>query len=109
MTSELNLATISFLIGLTATGYALATYGMKLSTGGLTPLSLALVALGLLAAVGAEILLLRNGELSIVYIAIIGFETLLVLLLAVWLGESVTPLQIAGAGLVLGGMALVLH
>ncbi|GHF59862.1 5-aminolevulinate synthase [Seohaeicola zhoushanensis] len=102
MTSDLNPLTIPMLIALTAAGYALATSGV-------TPQSAALVALGLLAAVTAEILLLRNSDLSVIYLAIIALETLIVLALAAWLGEAITPQRIAGAGLVLSGMALVAH
>lgn len=109
MTSDLNFTAIAFLIGLTAAGYAVATLGMKLATGGLTLQSASLVAFGLAAAVAAEVLLLRNSELSVIYLAIIAFETIIVLALAAWLGESITVKQIAGASLVLGGMALVTH
>lgn len=107
--SDLNFITVSILICLTALGYAVATYGMKLATGGISPHAAALVALGLAAAVCAEILLLRNSHLSVVYLAIVAIETLLVLGIAVWLGEGLNAQQIAGAGLVLSGMALVLQ
>lgn len=109
MTSDLNFATIAFLIALTAAGYAVATLGMKLATGGITAQAAALMACGLAAAVAAEILLLRNSDLSVIYIGIIAFETILVLAIAAWLGEGLTFRQLAGAGLVLGGMMMVTH
>lgn len=112
MTLEANLSfsvTLA-LLGLTAVGYAAATAGMKLATGGLSVLPLALVSGGLLLAVLAEIMLLRGTELAVVYLAIVAFETFLVLAFAVFfLGDVLTMKQLLGAGLVLSGLALVSH
>ncbi len=109
MTTELTFSTIAVLVGLTAIGYAVATAGMKLSTGAPTGLGLALVVGGLLLAVIAEITLLRGNNLAIVYLAIIAVESLLVLCFAIAIGETLNMQQIAGAGLLLGGVALVSH
>lgn len=109
MTSTLSYASIALLIGLTALGYAVATLGMKLATGGLNLIAFGLVILGLAAAVVAEIVLLRGANLAIIYLAIIASETVLVLIFAAFLGDKLNPQQLAGAAFVLGGMALVLR
>ena len=91
----------------TAAGYALATVGMKLSAQGHMPAGLALAIAGFLAAFAAEILLMRRAELSVVYLAIIAAETLLVLGYASWIGEGLSLRQALGAGMVLAGLAVV--
>ena len=87
--------------------YAFATLGMKLfaTTPGLTPLVLIAAMLG--AAVLAEVLLMRQFHIGIVYIGILVAETLLVLTFAWLIGEPLGLRQLAGAVLVLGGAALV--
>ncbi|MCB1312521.1 MAG: 5-aminolevulinate synthase [Sedimentitalea sp.] len=110
MGTELSYGLAVPLLVLTGIGYAVATAGMKLSTGdGWTSVALALVVGGLLVAVLAEITLLRSANLAVIYLAIIAIETLLVLVFAAMIGDTLSPPQLAGAGLVLGGMALVMH
>ncbi|EPX80396.1 hypothetical protein [Salipiger mucosus] len=76
------------LIVATAPGYALATVGMKLATAGVAPFDISLIMFGFLAAALAEVLLLRRTGLSMIYIAIVAVETLVVLLYAAWIGEG---------------------
>lgn len=91
----------------TAAGYALATIGMKLSAQGHLPAGLGLAVAGFLAAFLAEILLMRRAELSVVYLAIIAAETLLVLGYAGWIGEGLSLRQAFGAAMVMAGLAVV--
>lgn len=107
MQTSLTLFSTLILIGLTAAGYAAATAGMKLATTGPTFAAMTLVLLGLTAAVIAEICLLRHASLPVIYLAIIAFETLLVLLFASAIGERPSVQQLSGAGLVLVGMVMV--
>ena len=66
-----------------------------------------LVLFGLVAAVIAEIILLRHASLPVIYLTIIAFETLLVLLFASAIGERPNLQQLSGAGLVLVGLVMV--
>ncbi|MBY6004748.1 5-aminolevulinate synthase [Salipiger bermudensis] len=91
----------------TAAGYAIATIGMKLSAQGHLPAGLSLAIAGFLGAFLAEILLMRRAELSVVYLAIIAAETLLVLGYASWIGEGLSLRQTLGAAMVLAGLAVV--
>ncbi|MCR8546316.1 5-aminolevulinate synthase [Salipiger sp. P9] len=91
----------------TAIGYALATVGMKLVSQGHTNPGILLAGLGFLAAFVAKILLMRRADLSVVYIAIIAAETLLVMLYASWIGEGLSLRQTLGALMVLAGLAVV--
>lgn len=96
-----------FLVIITAVGYLLATVGMKgVATGMLwTRCCVALV--GFVAAFIAEVILMRSTDLSIVYILIVGVETVLVLAFATGIGEGMTLKQAMGAVLVMSGLALV--
>ncbi|EEX15543.1 hypothetical protein CSE45_2386 [Citreicella sp. SE45] len=96
----------ALLVIATAGGYAVATIGMKLTSHGLGHSGIALASLGFLAAFLAEMVLLRRAELSLVYIAIIAAETLLVLSYALLIGEGLSLRQAAGAALVLVGLAV---
>jgi drug/metabolite transporter (DMT)-like permease len=95
------------LILLSALGYAGATVVMaRFGSQGVVSL-VPVVAVALLLAVLAEIAALRHLPIAIVYLAILGIETLLVLAAATWLGQSVGPREVVGAVLILSG-ALVL-
>jgi small multidrug resistance pump len=95
------------LIMLSATGYAVATAGMKLASGGVTFVAVSLMAFGLVGAVIGEIILLRHSELGVIYMCILATESLLILGLAIFWGENFTEMQIFGAVLVLSGLFLV--
>ncbi|SFJ05818.1 hypothetical protein [Jannaschia pohangensis] len=101
-----NVAIVALLL-VTGGGYALATVGMKMASGAMSTPAVAAILAGLIVAVLAELVLLRNAELPVVYLAIVVFETLLVLGYAAIVGGALTPLQVMGAVLVLGGFALV--
>ena len=107
MTQSLPTVAIVLLLLVTGGGYALATVGMKLASGAMSGLALAAIAAGLLAAVLAELVLLRNAELPVVYLAIVVFETLLVLGYAAVAGGALTPMQVTGAVFVLAGFGMV--
>ena len=90
-----------------AAGYALATFLMKITaeTGNLFPV--AAIAVVLCVTVVAEILLMREVDLGLAYIAIIATETLLVLACTFVIGEPLSAREIAGGALVVSGAALV--
>jgi small multidrug resistance pump len=62
-----------------AFGYSIATMGMKIGSTGLTILAIVLMTGGFLAAAASEIIIPRTADLGIVYITIIGIETVIVL------------------------------
>ncbi len=95
------------LVLVSALGYAIATIGMKLASSSLTALAVGLVVLGFVAATLAEVSLLRKADLGVIYITIVGAETLLVLSFAALIGEGPDLRTLAGAGLVVAGIALV--
>jgi len=97
------------LILISALGYTLATIGMKQAAMGATILAVPLLAIGFVAATAAEVALLRKVDLAVVYVTIIGVETLLVLTYAALIGEGLNLRGLLGAGLVVGGLALVSH
>lgn len=109
MTAQISMTTTVILMALTAVGYAIATLGMKLASDQLNALALALMATGLAGAALAEITLLRQANLSVIYLGIIAVETLLVLSIAALIGDRLTPVQLSGGALVLVGMILVSH
>lgn len=92
------------LMMLTAVGYALATVGMKQATYSAGPVAIILISSGLMAAVLAEVTLLRNGNLSLIYLGIIVAESALVLGYAMWIDQGLTLRQMGGAALVLSGI-----
>jgi len=103
---------LPFLIALsiiTATGYAAATVGMKLAAGGSFAIAIAIMAAGFVAAAVCEIILMRQVEVALIYVFVIGIETLMVLTFAFWIGETLSVAQLSGAALVVGGLALSLH
>lgn len=95
------------LVAASALGYAVATIGMKLASSSLTVVAIGLVVLGFVAATLAEVSLLRKADLGVIYITIVGAETLLVLSFAALIGEGPDLRTMAGAGLVVAGIALV--
>jgi hypothetical protein len=95
------------IMAIAASGYALATVGMKMASGGVTPLAISILTVGLLAAVLTETFLMRYIELEIIYIGIVVLETILVLAYASYIGGALSLTQMAGAMMALAGFAMV--
>lgn len=95
------------LILVAALGYSTATIGMKMGSSALTGTAVFVMAIGLAAAVFGEMAVLRGTNLGPTYIAIIGVESLIVLLYAWFIGEAMSVRQVSGAGLVLVGLLMV--
>lgn len=95
------------LILITALGYVLATLGMKGAANGALILGGLLAFGGFLAAFVAEVILMRQTHLSVLYLLIIGVETILILGFAFGIGEGLSLRQAIGASLVLTGLAIV--
>ena len=95
------------LVGLCALAYAFATLAMKIAAHapGVTPMLAIAVTLAL--AVLAELILMRQFPIAMVYLGILAAETVLVLVFAALIGEAMSLKQLAGAALVLCGAALV--
>jgi len=91
---------------MTAGGYAVATIGLKLASDGHYTPATPLILTGFIAAIFAEIMLLRQFDLSMIYIMIIALETLLIVGFAVCIGELPSTSQMLGGALVLCGLAL---
>lgn len=100
-------ASAPVLVLATALGYAAATVGMKLVSQNSIAIGALILAAGIGAAILAEITLLRKIDLSVVYIAIVASETLLVLIYAAMIGEGIGLRQTAGAALVVIGLIAV--
>jgi hypothetical protein len=92
---------------ISAFGYAAATAGIKLAANGFSLPALLLVLAGFSIAAATEATLLRQSSLSIIYISIIALETILVLGMAMFLGDRLTALQLAGGAMVVTGLAMV--
>jgi drug/metabolite transporter (DMT)-like permease len=107
MSTDLPFALIAVLLMLAAGGYALATVGMKIASEAPGPLALALLAAGFAAAVAAEIILLRQADLPVVYIAIVVGETALILAYSWLIGEMPSSRQLAGGAMVMAGFFVV--
>lgn len=95
------------LILVAAMGYSAATIGMKMGSSALTGIAILVMVIGLGAAIMGEMAVLRSANLGPIYIAIIGVESLIVMLYAWYIGEAMAPRQICGATLVLMGLVLV--
>ncbi|RUS60962.1 5-aminolevulinate synthase [Pseudorhodobacter sp. E13] len=95
------------LILFAAVGYSVATIGMKMGATALSWGAIAVVLLGLAAAIFGEVTVLRHVNLGPIYIAILGVESLIVLFYAWYIGEGMSPRQLGGASLVLAGMLMV--
>lgn len=109
MFAQLSLITAVGLIVLSAFGYAIATAGMKLAASGISIAATALMVAGLMAASLAEITLLRQSNLAIIYVCILAVESLLILGLAAFWGDHLNFYQLSGAALVMIGLLLVSH
>jgi drug/metabolite transporter (DMT)-like permease len=95
------------LVVVSAMGYAVATIGMKLASTGVTALAIGVILLGFMAATVAEVTLLRKADLGVIYITIVGVETLMVMAFATLIGEGPNLRTLGGAGLVIAGIALI--
>lgn len=103
MSPSIHPALIIGLLCITAAGYAVATIGMKAASGGATSIAAFFILAGFAIAVVAEVIVLRQGNMSLVYMGIIVAETVLVLGYASSIGNGLSAPQMAGAGLVLLG------
>ncbi len=106
---QLALPTLSApgLVLLTAAGYVIATVGMKGCASGWLLTGIVLAVLGFGIAFLAEVVLMRQTELSVLYVAILGVETILILGIAFSIGEGFDLRQAFGAGLVIVGLVVV--
>lgn len=95
------------MILVSALGYAGATVVMARFGSGLAPVPVLLVGAALVLAVGSEIVALRQLPIGIVYLAILGLETVLVLVAAACLGEALGLRELVGGALVLTGAVLL--
>ena len=99
--------TPSLLVLITALGYVVATVGMKGAAMGHVGLGTVLAVAGFAIAFIAEVALMRQTALSVLYILILGVETVLILGIAYGLGEGFTVKQGIGAALVIAGLMAV--
>ncbi|GGC18256.1 hypothetical protein GCM10011363_38610 [Marivita lacus] len=97
----------TFLVIAAGLGYAVATILMKIASHETTTVLIGTIAIVLAAVVTAEILLLRQVDLGLAYIAIMATETLLVLGAAYFVGQPLSGRELAGGALVLAGVAIV--
>ncbi|MGB3315098.1 MAG: 5-aminolevulinate synthase [Albidovulum sp.] len=97
----------AFLVVTAALAYAIATAGIKWASDAPSPMALLLIIFGFGLATITEVVLLRQADLSVIYIAIITVETLMVLTLAALIGEGLSPKQMLGAAFVLTGIFIV--
>jgi len=107
MTHSLSLFSIGLLMALTAAGYAFATIGMQIFQTLDSKLPLLIIIAGLSVAAIAEITLLRQASLPVVYLGIMVTETILVLSYAAWTHHGLSLPQLSGGALVVAGFALV--
>jgi len=95
------------LMMVTAAGYAFATVGMQMSSAAQPSWGIPLIVLGLAGAALAEIALLRNASLPLVYLGIVVAETTMIMTYAAWSQNGLSLQQIGGAALVIVGFAMV--
>ena len=95
------------LIGLTSFFYVVATVAMKHMASGAGLAALALLAACLAAGALFEILTFQRAPMGGAYVAILGVETLLIVGIATAIGEGLSPREMAGAALVIGGTAIL--
>lgn len=88
-------------------GYAVATLLMKAASESATTVAIGAIALMLAGVVTAEILLLKQVDLGIAYIAIMATETILVLAATFFIGQPLSTQELAGGALVVLGVAVV--
>jgi len=91
---------------LAALGYTVATVGMKLAADRSYALAAVLIIAGFALVIVTEIFLLRRADMTIVYVTIIGVETIMILAAGAMMGEVVDMRRILGAGCVVVGIAL---
>jgi drug/metabolite transporter (DMT)-like permease len=96
-----------FLIPTTAFAYAFATVGLKMASSTASPAALSLIVGGFGLATLAEITLMRQMNLGIIYLAVVAVETLAVLGFAALIGEGLNGKQFIGAAFVVSGLVLV--
>lgn len=94
------------IIMLAALGYTVATVGMKLAADRSYSLAAVLILAGFALVVATEVFLLRRASMTIVYITIIGAETLMILVAGAMLGEVIDLRRVMGACCVVAGIAL---
>ena len=87
--------------------YSAATIAMKSSSIEHNPVTGLMIILFLGASVLAEIKLLKTAELGLVYVAILGVETLIILLATQLMGEGMSSREMVGAGMVIGGAIII--
>lgn len=92
-----------------ALGYSVATIGMKLASGNWTLIAVGLLLLGFYAATHAEVTLMREVDLGVLYLMVIAVETIVVLSYAWLIGEGLGPRDAMGGLLVLSGLAVISH
>lgn len=107
MTQWISHPGLAGLILLSAIGYAAATAGIKLASHGQFLPASGLVLCGFGLAAVSETSLLRQSNLAVIYLAIVALETLLVMGLALLLGDKLSTLQLIGGVMVVSGLALV--
>ncbi len=100
-------ASATALIMMSALGYAGATVVMARFSSNYAPVLVAIIGMALLLAVLAEIAALRHLPISIVYLMILGLETLLILVAATWFGQSLGTAELLGAAMILTGTVLL--
>ncbi|WP_133117357.1 hypothetical protein [Paramylibacter kogurei] len=96
-----------FLIALSALGYALATLAMKhmADTPSIWPL---IFIIGFFAlAILFEVIVLRQENLAFTYVAILALEAMLVVVISVFIGETLSMREITGGVIVLIGAAIL--
>lgn len=91
---------------LAALGYTIATVGMKLAADRSYALAAVLIVVGFLLVIVTEVFLLRRADMTIVYVTIIGVETVMILAAGAMMGEVVDFRRVLGAGFVVAGIAL---
>ena len=79
---------------------------MKYAALGHLPVAAILITSGFIVATVAEVFLLRRGDLTVVYVTIIGVETIMILIAGAMLGEIIDLRRMVGAGCVVIGIAL---
>ncbi|MFN7002453.1 MAG: 5-aminolevulinate synthase [Roseinatronobacter sp.] len=94
------------IIVLAALGYTVATVGLKLAADRSYALATALILGGFVLVIVTEVFLMRRADMTIVYVTIIGVETLMILAAGAMMGEIVDMRRILGAGFVVAGLAL---
>ena len=94
------------IIMLAALGYTIATIGLKLAADRSYSLAAVLILGGFVLVIVTEIFLMRRADMTLVYIVIIGVETLMILAAGAMMGEVFDWRRIVGACCVVGGIVL---